>query len=399
MVETSHARPVHVFIFEPRVEGHHLGFLKVVVEELSDAGYRLTLAINTSDEPYAKINAAMPDVLQRASIVSATDGSDGGATVGGIAALFSRSQADLAFLPNLDEIGSAMLRRAAFGLMPPASLRGRLGGIYHRPRFLAVLGFSPNQHLKAAGFARLLRGRYFSHLLLLDPYLQRQLKSREPDAPVFFLSDFFPADFSADRAAARRQLGLPENRRVFLFYGAGYRRKGLGLAVQAMLATADEVPAFLVCAGKQPVDSEVARGLDALVARGRARVVNRYITDDEEKEFFAASDIVLLPYLKHFGISGVLMRAIGAGLPVVVSDDGLVGRLTRERGLGILFRSGDAMELRGAIERAAQASPEEMARWRASVCADAANWTRDAFREAMLNSFGTAVKQLNPRVL
>ena len=399
MVETSHARPVHVFIFEPRVEGHHLGFLKVIAEELAGAGYRLTLAIDTAAGPYARIRAAMPEVLQHASILSATDGGKRGATVGHVAALFKQSQADLAFLPNLDEIGSAMLRRAAFGLMPPALLRGRLGGIYHRPRFLGALGVSPNQHLKAAGFARLLRSGYFSHLLLLDPYLQRGLKSRKPDAPAFFLSDFFPTDFAVDRAAARRQLSLPENRRIFLFYGAGYRRKGLALAVQAMLAMPDELPAFLLCAGKQPADSEIARGLETLVARGRARVVNRYITDDEEKEYFAASDIVLLPYLRHFGISGVLMRAIGAGLPVIVSEDGLIGRLARERNLGIPFRSGDASALGRAIERAARASPEEMARWQASVRADAPNWTRAAFRDAMLGSFDTAVMQLNAQTL
>ena len=394
MIETSRERPVHGFIFEPRVEGHHLGYLKVITEELVGAGYRLTLAINTNPEPYGQIRAAMADVLERVSIVSATDGSKGGATMGRIAALFSQAQADLAFLPNLDEIGSAMLRRAAFGVMPPALLRGRLGGIYHRPRFLDALGFSPNQHLKAAGFARLLHGRCFSHLLLLDPYLQAKLKMREPDAPAFFLPDFFPADFTADRSTARRQLDLPENQRVFLFYGAGYRRKGLGLAVQAMLAMADDTPAFLLCAGRQAADREVAQGLEQLVARGRARAINRYITNEEEKGLFAASDIMLLPYRRHFGISGVLMRAIGAGLPVIVSDEELLGRLTHERGLGIVFDSGDVRALQRAIERAAQAPEQEMARWQAAVRADAANWTRKAFRDVLIASFNDAAGRL-----
>jgi glycosyltransferase involved in cell wall biosynthesis len=392
VVEKRGARPVHVLIFEPRVEGHHLGFLKVISEALAGADYRLTLAINTQPEPYARIRAVMPDILGRVSIVSATDGGSG---VARIAALFGQAQADLAFLPNLDEIGSSMLRRAAFGFMPPQELHGRLGGIYHRPRFLGSLGFSPNQQLKAAGFSRLLHRGQFSHLLLLDPYLQAELKTRGPDAPVFYIPDFFPTNFTADRAGARRQLDLPEGKRVFLFYGLGNRRKGLGLAVRAMLAMADDTPAFLLCAGKQAADRGVAQGLERLAERGRARVIDRYVTDEEEKSLFAASDFVLLPYHRHFGVSGVLMRAIGAGRPAIVSDEELLGRLTRERGLGILFRSGDAVALQHAIERAALASQEDMARWQAAVRADAPNWTQSAFCDALIASFKDAVERLN----
>src|SRR5664280_1783191 len=81
MVEISRERSVHVFIFEPRVDGHHIGYLKVITEELVGAGYRLTLAVNTNPEPYAQIRMAMADILGRVSIISATDGSNGGATI------------------------------------------------------------------------------------------------------------------------------------------------------------------------------------------------------------------------------------------------------------------------------------------------------------------------------
>ncbi|MGI8527012.1 MAG: glycosyltransferase [Pseudolabrys sp.] len=395
MAETRCGRPLHIFVFEPRLEGHHLGYLKIITEELVAAGYRLTLAVDTRAEPFAQIRAAMPDVLERVSVVSASKGPSGSASIGHIATLFSQAQADLAFLPNLDEIGSAMLRRAAFGLMLPEQLRGRLAGIYHRPRFLGELGLSPNLHVKAIGFSRLWRGGYFSHLLLLDPHLQAQFKMREPDAPVAFLPDFFPAGFTENQGAARRQFDLPEDRRVFLFYGAGYRRKGLALAVRAMLTMAGDTPAFLLCAGKHAGDHEVVQGLEQLAAQGRARVINRYVTNEEEKSLFAASDFVLLPYLKHFGISGVLVRAIGAGLPVIVSDEELLGWLTRERALGILFQPGDVTALRHAIERAAHASQQEMARWQAAIRAEAPNWTREAFRDVLLASMRDAAERLN----
>ena len=396
MVETSAKRAPHVFIFEPRIEGHHLGYLKVITEELLDAGYRLTLAVDKTPEAYAVIRAEMSRSLERASVIPAKDGPNGGSNlVRRIATLFEESKADLVFLPNLDEIGSVMLRSAAFGMMPPAKLHGRLGGIYHRPRFLGDLGLSPNLRFKSAGFRRLLRGGWFSHLLLVDPYLQARLKTREPDAPAFFLPDFFPSDFSADRAAARRQFDLPAGKRVFLFYGLGRRRKGLGLTVQAMLAMSAAAPAFLLCAGRQAADRKVARGLERLEQQGRARVINRYVSSDEEKQLFAASDVVLLPYRRHFPISGVLVRAIGAGLPVIASDEGLIGRLVREHTLGILFRSGDARTLQQAIETAAQAPQEQMARWQAAAHAAAPNWTKQAFCGALDTSFNYAVSRLS----
>ena len=388
MAETSPVQPLHILVYEPRVEGHHLGYLQAIAEDLLSAGCRLTLAVNTAPDAYAQIQIDMADLLERVSVIPADDPSIGASgKIRRIAGLLRKTNADFVFLPNLDEVGSAMLRRAAFGLMPPAALRGRLGGIYHRPRFLGDLGISLNQRLKAWGFARLLRGGWFSHLLLLDPYLLAQFKQSEPEAPVFPLPDFFPENFTADRTAARRQFDLPDAQRVFLFYGAGYRRKGLALAVQAMLALDKDTPAFLLCAGRQPDDRDVAQGLARLVEAGRACVINRYVSNSEEKQLFAASDVVLLPYRRHFGISGVFMRAIGAGLPVIVSDEGLLGRMVRAHDLGVLFPSGDGGALRAAIEQMALASGEEMSRRQAAVQAAAPQWTRDSFRAALLAAF------------
>lgn len=58
--------------------------------------------------------------------------------------------------------------------------------------------------------------------------------------------------------------------------------------------------------------------------RGEIEVVNRYVTDDEVREFFARADVVALPYHRS-SASGPLHLTIGAGLPVVVTA---VGGLT-----------------------------------------------------------------------
>ena len=154
--------------------------------------------------------------------------------------------------------------------------------------------------------------------------------------------------------AARSELGVPADKRVFLFYGTGARRKGLHLAVRAMRELPPDVPAFLLCAGQLNPEGETARELEELVAQKRARLINRYVTAAEEKLAFAASDVVLLPYLHHFGNSGVLSRAMAAGRMVIVSDEELLGRMTRTHNLGLLFPSGDVPAFRARIEEAAR---------------------------------------------
>ena len=389
---SSSARPP-VLVFEPRVEGHHVSYLKFVTEDLLGAGYPLTLAIDTRPEPMERIRAQMGDLLDRVRVLPVCDATgrrvaDG--QVGAVAACLRDSGAQFAFLDNFDEIASGLLRRAAFGKMPPAELRGRFGGIYLRPRFLAGCGLSPNLWIKALGFARLLRGGWLNQLLLLDPYLAAAVKQRWPEAPVAHLPDPYPENFTADRAEARRAFALPESRRVFLFYGGAYRRKGLPLTVEAMLGLPEDSPALLFCAGQRPADDPSAEGLAELVRRGRAVVVNRYVTAEEEKQLFAACDVVLLPYIGHFGSSGLQVRAAGAGRPVIASDEELVGRLVRDHDLGPLFRSGDAAALRAVIDATARAPESELARWQAAARAYAPKCSRAAWRAALLESFARA---------
>jgi glycosyltransferase involved in cell wall biosynthesis len=370
-----------------------VSYLKFATEDLLNAGYALTLAIDPRPASMGRIMAQMEPLLGRVRVVSARDPSGrwrSGSAVAAVAACLKESGADFVFLNNFDEIASEVLRRAAFGSLPPPELRGRLGGIYLRPRFLGGCGWSPNLWLKAAGFSRLVRGGWLNQLLLLDPYLVDAARQRWPAAPLAHLPDPYPEPMEWDRAEARTRFGLPPERRVFLFYGGAYRRKGLPLTVEAMLGLRPDSKAMLLCAGERPAGDPAADGLRALEQQGRAVVINRYVTADEERQLFAACDVVLLPYIGHFGSSGLQVRAAGAGRPVLASDEELVGRLVREHGLGVLFQSGDAGSLRAALDATARASEDEMERWRRAARAYAPRCSRAAWRRALLDSFARA---------
>jgi glycosyltransferase involved in cell wall biosynthesis len=204
------------------------------------------------------------------------------------------------------------------------------------------------------------------------------------------LADACPSGYDGDALAARNKLEILPDRKVFLFYGTGARRKGLHVAVEAMLQLPPDLPAFLLCAGQQNPAGKTADDLAQLVRQNRAKLLDRYVTVEEEKMCFAASDAVVLPYLNHFGTSGVLSRAMSAGKPVIVSDEQLVGRLTRERKLGFTFPSGNVSALAQTLRQLTQLSAAETNQFTAAAQRYAQTYSRAAFRTALLQSLGVS---------
>jgi glycosyltransferase involved in cell wall biosynthesis len=383
----------HLLLYEPRTEGHHLGWLRFITEDLLAAGWQLTLAVDLRPENGSKVRDQLGELLPEVKLISAYDASGrrhGDQKMGSVAHCLRESGAANVFLCEFDEVASHCWRRATFGIFPPVELRGRMGGIYYRPRFFGSPSWSPDRWLKQPGFRRLIGEGWLRQLLLADEFLAQDLRAQFPGAPIFSLPDPCPAGYDGAVHAARQALALPEDKKIFLFYGGGYRRKGLHLAVRAMQALPANSPAFLLCAGQQNPAGETASGLEQLVLQGRARLINRYISVAEEKNCFAASDAVLLPYLNHFGSSGVLSLAMAAGKPVIVSDEQLLGRLTREHRLGLLFPSGDVKMLGEKIRQAVALSAEQAGAFSAAAGAYARRYSRAAYRQALWDALGVA---------
>jgi glycosyltransferase involved in cell wall biosynthesis len=379
----------HLLLYEPRVEGHHLGWLRFITEDFLSTNRRLTLAVDLRPENEGRVREQLGSLQSSVTLINAYNAAGkrhGDRKAGSVAYCLQQSGADHVFLCAFDEIASHIWRWATIGVMPPKILRGRMGGIYHRPRFLAASHWSFDRRLKEAGFRRLIRQGWLNQLLFVDEFLAAELQANYSTAPIYFLPDVCPAGYEGDVLTARQKLNVPADKFVFLFYGGGYRRKGLHLAVQAMLDLPPDSPAFLLCAGKQDPAGETAQGLEKLAAQNRALLINRYVSDDEEKLCFAASDVVLLPYLNHFGTSGVLSRAMSARKPVIVSDEQLLGKLTRERGLGRVFPSGDAKALGATMKQAIAFTPEEKAKFQEAARTYTLRYSREAFRAALVKS-------------
>jgi glycosyltransferase involved in cell wall biosynthesis len=109
-----------------------------------------------------------------------------------------------------------------------------------------------------------------------------------------------------------------------LYFGVIRPFKGVEDLVAAFdLLSAEEATRFHLTVVGETWESWVlpAKMIERSRYRERISFVNRYVTDDEAAEFFAAADVVVLPYHRSSS-SGPLNLAMGLGLPVIVTSVG-----------------------------------------------------------------------------
>jgi len=386
---TSSNQP-HILIFEPRIKGHHLKWLRYITEDFITAGFKLTLGVDWRPESRKLIYNELSNQIEKIKILSVFNEAGKwrkGSKLKALADCFSESSAQEVFVNNLDDIVSHCLRRASVGIFPPKILQGRVSGVYFRPRFLVNPVWPPGNLIKTIGFRRLLKKRWFKYIYLMDEYLFSRVQDRPTDQSFHFLPDPWSGDFSQSMDQARDILKIPLDKFVFLNYGIGDKRKGLHLVTQAMLEALQESRLFLLCAGQISRNNTIRRGLDKLETLGHAKVLNRYVSDVEEELCFCAADAVLLPYINHFGSSGVLSLAAGAGKMVVASNDGLVGKRVLKHKLGLLFSSGDTKALRKSMIQAASLLQSDRDQFQNSATEYAMSCNREAFKQALVAPF------------
>ena len=156
----------------------------------------------------------------------------------------------------------------------------------------------------------------------------------------------------ADRDEARDQLGMDRDAFVCAFVG-GYRPyKGLDDLVAAF-SDLDDPEARLVLAG---------RGMEAVTAPDddRVRIHDAFLPADELRFWFAAADVIVLPFRSVF-TSGSLLLAMSFGKPVIATDVGLVGDSLDDAG-GWLVPPADRNSLLLALNAARTADLDAMGR-------------------------------------
>ena len=148
---------------------------------------------------------------------------------------------------------------------------------------------------------------------------------------------------------ARRLLGLDPADPVALFFGFVRPYKGLQFLLRAMPAVREHHNLQLVIAGEFWHDKQVY--LDVINELGIAdavRVEDRYIANEEMGTYFAAADVVVLPYV-DVTQSAVVQLAFGFGKPVVTTRVGNLPDVVEHGRTGLIVPPGDADALARAL--------------------------------------------------
>jgi glycosyltransferase involved in cell wall biosynthesis len=166
--------------------------------------------------------------------------------------------------------------------------------------------------------------------------------------PVF---DMF-ADGKISKAEARRQLGMPIDVPILLFFGIVREYKGLKDVLRALpVIQGRQGKVLLLVAGEFWEDKQpYLKIVEQLDIGGSVIIEDRYIPNEQVPLYFSAADILVAPYRRVTG-SAAIQMAFGFECPVVATAiDGLMD-LGHEHNDLMLVPPADSDALAAAIVR------------------------------------------------
>ena len=146
--------------------------------------------------------------------------------------------------------------------------------------------------------------------------------------------DAFPNDIS--RSEARKKLGIPKDRFVYLFFGNARAYKGIEKVVSAFCNRAAE-DAMLVLMMRKAFDPTYADDVESAAKEDeRIRVyTSPYFPEADFQIYINAADICVFPFAEVL-TSGSAITALSFGCPVILPRLGCLPELIDEN-MGVLY--------------------------------------------------------------
>ena len=379
---TTQRRTVpHLLVFEPDSRGHPLGWLELLLTHLRDSGDTLTISLvvapsiadclarwRNEDLPFDLHLIALDQreirlCRHRSAVVSSIGrwrtmrrylritGADHGHFLG----------FDLLSLPLAFGLGFG--GRSVSGILFRPSI--------HYPR-VGSTGFVLRDRIrdlrKDLLYRRMFRNRSVRTILTLDPHFPEFASNRYPMGikvrPVPD-PDCSTGQIGTGHTAIADE--IPRDRIALLLFGALDRRKGVLTLLEAVRRLDPSIASRLALVLAGDIDDATAREMATLthrIAEDRPevwiKIEDRRLDQGEIAALLRRSALVLLPYQRFVGSSGVLLWAAAAGKPVLAPDYGLLGRLVREHRLGLTTDTMDANRIAEALATAVRRSPESL---------------------------------------
>ena len=258
-----------------------------------------------------------------------------------------------------------------------AKLPCPFSGIYFRPTFHynTFAGYAPSlknrvQHWreKFIILPRVMHHPQLKTLFSLDPFVVKHMDRFQSKGKVVALPDpvqiyDVPEQYQLDKFKER--LGIEPDRKVFLLFGALYDgRKGVQQVLEAISTLSPNLcqKICLLLVGQlfgtneSPIPKQIAEISQSLPVQVIVR--DEFVPEEEVQLYFQSADVILAPYQQHVGMSGTLVQAAAAEKPLLSSDYGLMGEMTRHWQLGLTVDSTAPSEIAQGLTRFLLESPE-----------------------------------------
>jgi glycosyltransferase involved in cell wall biosynthesis len=221
---------------------------------------------------------------------------------------------------------------------------------FHYPNFVAATRTWKEQlqHWREKVLLRqVLRHSSLHTLFSLDPFVSDCIKSFACSEKMIALPDPVQMTDAAEGQVTqlRQRLSIAEGRQVFLLFGALNGRKGIYQLLQAIAQLpqplSEKMCLVLVGQASSKEQVQMLCQIEILLHHSSVQVISHYefVPESDVPLYFQMADVVLAPYQKHVGMSGILIWAAMAQRPVLSSDYGLMGELVRRYSLGLAVDS------------------------------------------------------------
>lgn len=211
---------------------------------------------------------------------------------------------------------------------------------YYREGGLSVTSLPTHFHeFNRRALARSLRQGELSRTFVLAPQTEDWFQEQYPSFPIEKVRSvpdpIKPVSNEIGHDAARRNLSLPTNLSLILFFGKLRREKGSDILLEAINDFPSDVGVVFAGPPGSVTSSDIKRVKTSLSNPNRIVERLQFIPNDEVHDYFRSADVVILPYRSEYdGTSGVLQHAAATGTPVLATDAGHVGHLVDKWDLG-----------------------------------------------------------------
>jgi len=150
-----------------------------------------------------------------------------------------------------------------------------------------------------------------------------------------------------DKEKSKEQLGIPNNRRILLFFGMIKKVKGLEILLSALKGVIKRNPDVLLVIAGKPWENDFSNYQKIIDKNNLSEYIllhTKFIDQEDVEHYYCASDLVVLPYKKNYQ-SGVLMMTLSYERPALVSDLPPLKEIISDNENGFLFKTENVSDL------------------------------------------------------